>query len=72
MAPPISGPLSVDRRRVATVDSRSPGGWDVPVPLPEPGANRPRALADVVLAMAFEATRVQTLFSGTRDDVELG
>ena len=70
MAPPISGPLDVDRRRVAGVDPRSPGGWDVPARLPEPAATRPRVLADVVLAMAFEATRLQSLFSGRRDDVE--
>ena len=44
----MSGPLGVDRRRVAAVDARSPGGWEVPAPLPEPAANRPRVLADVV------------------------
>jgi hypothetical protein len=61
----------VDRSRIATVDPRSPGGWDVPARLPEPSTTRPRVLADVVLAMALEATRLQTLFSGTRDGVEL-
>ncbi len=66
MAPHTSGPVGVDRGRVATVDPRSPGGWEVPPRLPDPGATRPRALADVVLAMALEALRLQALFSGSR------
>jgi hypothetical protein len=60
----------VDRSRVATVDPRSPGGWEVPARLPDPAATKPRVLADVVLAMALEATRLQTLFSGSRDGVD--
>jgi hypothetical protein len=60
----------VDRGRVATVDPGSPGGWEVPARLPEPAVTRPRVLADVVLAMALEATRLQALFAGTQDGVE--
>jgi hypothetical protein len=67
---PTSGPVGVDRSRVATVDPRSPGGWEVPVRLPDPRAARPRELADVVLAMALEAGRLQALFSGTPGDAE--
>ncbi len=59
-------PLGVDRSRVATVDPRSAGGWEIPRRLPDPGATRPRVLADVVPAMALEAIRLQALFSGTR------
>ena len=57
-------PLAVDRGRVAIVDPRSPAGWEVPARLPDPGATRPRVLADVVLAMALEAARLRALFSG--------
>ena len=67
MAPQTSGPLGVDRSRVAGVDPRSPGGWEVPARLPEPTATRPRALADLVLTMALEAGRLRSLFSGSRD-----
>jgi hypothetical protein len=63
--PPIPS-LHVDRSRVAGVDPRSPGGWEVPVRLPDPGTARPRELADVVLAMALESARLQALFSGSR------
>ena len=34
-------PLGVDRGRVAFVDPRSPGGWEVPARLPDPGAVAP-------------------------------
>lgn len=66
MVPPVSSPIGVDRSRVAGVDPRSPGGWEVPVRLPDPATSRPRELADVVLAMALEAARLQALFSGSR------
>ena len=59
-------PVGVDRGRVATVDPRSPGGWEVPPRLPDPVVTRPRVLADVVLAMALEAARLQALLSGGR------
>jgi hypothetical protein len=62
---PVSGPVGVDRSRVSGVDPRSPGGWEVPVRLPDPRTSRPRELADVVLAMALEAARLQALFSGS-------
>ena len=65
MSPHTSGPVGVDRSRVAGVDPRSPGGWEVPRELPQPGSARPRELADVVLAMALEAARLQALFSGS-------
>jgi hypothetical protein len=65
VTPQTSGPLDVDRSRVATVDPRSPGGWEVPPRLPDPGTTRPRLLADVVLAMALEAARLRALFSGS-------
>jgi len=68
--PQTSGPVGVDRGRVATVDPRSPGGWEVPPALPDADTTRPRVLADVVLAMALEATRLQVLFSGTREGAE--
>ena len=55
-----------DRSRVATVDPRSPGSWEVPARLPEPAGSRPRDLGDVVLAMALETARLQALFSGGR------
>jgi hypothetical protein len=73
VAPHTTGPVGVDRSRVAGVDPRSPGGWEVPVHLPEPDATRPRELADVVLAMALEASRLRALFSGSRgpDDERL-
>lgn len=58
-------PAGVDRSRVAGVDPRSPGGWEVPARLPEPGTTPARELADVVLAMALEAARLQALFSGS-------
>jgi hypothetical protein len=66
VTPRTSVALGVDRSRVAGVDPRSPGGWEVPARLPEAGATRPRALADVVLAMALEAGRLRSLFSGSR------
>jgi hypothetical protein len=66
VTPRTSGALGVDRSRVAGVDPRSPGGWEVPARLPEAGTTRPRALADVVLAMALEAGRLRSLFSGSR------
>jgi hypothetical protein len=66
-------PTGVDRSRVAGVDPRSPGGWEVPVRLPDPRSARPRELADVVLAMTLESARLQALFAGSRglDDSRL-
>jgi hypothetical protein len=61
-----SSPLAPDRGRVAAVDPRSPGGWEVPAVLPDATTSRPRDLADVALAMALEAARLQALFSGTQ------
>jgi hypothetical protein len=63
----------IDRSRVATVDPQSPGSWEVPARLPEPGTTRPRDLADVVLAMALESARLRALFTGSRglDDQRL-
>jgi len=51
---------------LAGVDPRSPGGWEVPVPLPDARTARPRELADIILAMAFESARLQALFAGSR------
>jgi hypothetical protein len=66
MSPSTSQPTGIDRRRVAGVDPRSPGGWEVPIRLTDPGSLRPRALADVVLTMALESSRLQALFAGSR------
>ena len=55
--------LGIGRSRVAGVDPRCPGGWEVPARLPAPQDRRPRELGDVVLAMALEAARLQALFS---------
>jgi hypothetical protein len=66
VTPQSSGALGVDRSRVAAVDPRSPGSWELPPRLPDPGTTRPRVLADLVLAMALEAARLQALFSGSR------
>lgn len=59
---PVPG---IGRSRIATVDPRAPGSWEVPARLPAPASGHPRALGDVVLAMALESARLQALFSGT-------
>lgn len=71
---PVVPLRGVARGRTVPVDPGSPGSWEVPVPLPEPIGSRPRQLRDVVLAMALEAARLQTLFAGTGrlDDDRLG
>jgi hypothetical protein len=71
---PVVPVRRVARGRIVSVDPRAPGSWEVPVQLPEPADSRPRALRDVVLAMALEAARLQTLFAGAGrlDDDRLG
>jgi hypothetical protein len=63
--PSSAGTTGMDRRRVAAVDPSSPGGWEVPAVLPDPARTPAREAGDVVLAMALEAGRLQSLFSGT-------
>ena len=65
MTPQGAAAHGTGRSRVAAVDPRSPGSWEVPGRLPDPAGSRPRDLGDVVLAMALEAARLQALFSGT-------
>lgn len=66
--PVSTGTPGVDRHRVAAVD---PGGWEVPAVLPDPARTPAREAGDVVLAMALEAARLQSLFSGTGPAAEL-